>query len=88
MIRINSRTKTEGELLVRRMSDKAQAYYYGTDGIGVCADDRGDDEGIEVSYDFGQSWKTVTFAELEAAFEEMQEEAERELREEEEEEEE
>lgn len=73
MIKTN-RASNEGELLIRRMSDKAQAYYNGTDGIQVYAFDRDDNEEIEVSFDFGSSFATYTFDELQKAFEEMSDE--------------
>lgn len=73
MIR-NNRTKAEGELLVRRMSDKAQQYYNENEGPVIYADSRTDNEGIEVSYDNGRTFATVSFRELEADFEEMQRE--------------
>lgn len=70
MIKSN-RTKCEGELLIRRMCEKAQEYYSGTDGIIVHADSRNDDVDIHVSFDYGQSWETYNFDELENAFVEL-----------------
>lgn len=68
----STRTKSEGELLIRRMSQLAQNYYNDNDGIVIYADDRYDNEGIEVSTDFGNTFSTYEFEELQHEFEMLQ----------------
>lgn len=71
-MKMNSRTKSEGELLARRMSAKALQYYSENESIEIHANDRDDETGIYVSFDFGQSFSEVSFSELESDFEQLQ----------------
>lgn len=72
MNKLTARRKGEGELLVRRMSEKAQAYYNGAD-VDVYADDRSDNEGIDVQL-AGEPAETMSFKSIEAWFEQAQDE--------------
>ena len=76
-IRDNKRA-IAGEMAVRGMSAKAREFYYGTDGIGIMAIEEFDEERevTEVFYEL-TGWlvrpdhKYLTFAEVEAIFEEL-----------------
>lgn len=64
------RQRQEGEMLVRRMSDKAQKFYASTDPIEVLASSRDDEDGIRCSWG-GSPESEYSFIELEAMFEEL-----------------
>lgn len=68
---LNSRRKSEGELLVRRMSEKAQRYYNENE-ITVFAENRNDTAEIAVKDCDGV--RVRTFEALQAEFEAMQDE--------------
>lgn len=67
-------TMSEGSLLVRRMSEKAQKYFYNNEGVGVWADHRSDNEGIFAAFDYNAQPVEYTFDELEREFELMYDE--------------
>ena len=70
MNKLTAKRKSEGELLVKRMSEKAQTYYNGAD-VDVYADNRSDNEGIDVKFS-GEPAETVTFEALQSWFEVLQ----------------
>lgn len=72
MRKFTSRQAAEGELLVRRLSEKARKYYAGADTVGVYCDDRNDNENIAVKDIDGV--RIMSFEELQADFEAMQDE--------------
>lgn len=72
MRKFTSRQAAEGELLVRRLSEKARKYYDGADTVGVYCDDRNDNENIAVKDIDGV--RIMSFEELQADFEAMQDE--------------
>ena len=86
MGKLTSARKAEGEMLVRRMSEKAQEAYYGTDFFVVCADDRNSTEDIDLVTVDGA--KSMSFDELEKYLEDWQDAMNERLREDEEDEEE
>ena len=61
-------------MLARRLSKAAQEYYSGDDAIVIMADDRGDNEGLEVSFDYGSTFSTYSFSELDATLSAMMDE--------------
>lgn len=65
-----NRQKAEGEMLVGRLSEKAQKYYVETQPLGVYCNDRNDNDEIYIKDVDGI--KKVTFEELQTEFEEMQ----------------
>ena len=86
MGKLTSARKAEGEMLVRRMSEKAQEAYYGTDPLAVYADGRSSTECIDLVI-VGET-KNMTFDELEEYLEAWQNDMDEQLREDEEDEEE
>lgn len=86
MGKLTSARKAEGEMLVRRMSEKAQEAYYENDPLAVYADDRGSTEDIDLVTADGT--KNMTFDELERYLEDWQDAMDEQLREDEEDEEE
>lgn len=70
MGKLTSARKAEGEMLIRRMSEKAQEAYYGTDPLAVYADDRSSTEDIDLVI-VGET-KNMTFDELEEYLEAWQ----------------
>lgn len=82
MGKLTSARKAEGEMLVRRMSEKAQDAYYGTDSLAVYADDRGSTEDIDLVTVDGT--ENMTFDELERYLEDWQDDMDEQLREDEE----
>ena len=85
MGRITSARKEEGEMLIRRMSEKAQKAYCGTDPLAVYADDRNSTEDIDLVT--GDGAKSMSFDELERYLEDWQDAMDEQLREDEEDEE-
>lgn len=85
MGRITSARKEEGEMLIRRMSEKAQKAYYETDPLAVYADDRNSTEDIDLVTVDGA--KSMSFDELERYLEDWQDAMDEQLREDEEDEE-
>lgn len=76
------KSKLDGELAVRNMSDKAQEYYYGQDTVGV-RKYSDYDEALEqfvtlyaIDWGDGQIDKNLTFTMVELTFEQMQREIE------------
>lgn len=86
MGRITSARKEEGEMLIRRMSEKAQKAYYETVPFAVYADDRSSTEDIDLVTVDGT--EKVSFDELERYLEDWQDDMDEQLREDEEDEEE
>lgn len=86
MGKLTSARKAEGEMLVRRMSEKAQEAYYGTDPLAVYADDRSSTEDIDLVTADGI--KNMSFDELERYLEDLKDAMDERLREDEEDEEE
>lgn len=78
--------KIEGEMLIRRMSEKAQKAYYGIDSFVVCADDRNSTEDIDLVTVDGT--ENMSFDELERYLEDWKDVMDERLREDEEDEEE
>ena len=74
--------KIEGEMLIRRMSEKAQKAYYETDPLAVYADDRNSTEDIDLVTVDGT--KNMTFNELERYLEAWQDDMNEQLHEDEE----
>lgn len=72
---LTAKRAAEGELLIRRMSAKAQEYFNSTDTIKVYADDRNDVENIDVKDVDGV--RDMTFDELQAELEALQDEIEK-----------
>lgn len=82
MGKLTSARKAEGEMLIRRMSEKAQEAYYETDPLAVYADDRSSTEDIDlVTVDGAES---MSFDELERYLEDWQDAMDEQLREDEE----
>lgn len=73
--RFTARQAAEGEMLVRRLSEKARKYYDGTDTVGVYCNDRNDNEDIAVKDIDGV--RIMNFEALQADFEAMQDELDR-----------
>lgn len=86
MGKLTSARKAEGEMLIRRMSEKAQKAYYGTELLVVCADDRNSTEDIDLVAVDGT--KNMSFDELERYLEDLKDAMDERLREDEEDEEE
>lgn len=66
--------KQAGELITRFMSDIANEYYAGNDGVKLAVVGSCPDEQYFVSFDYGNSYTESSFKEIEAMFEECRRE--------------
>lgn len=69
MLKITQTMRSEGEMLARRLSKKAQVIYYGADQLTILARDRDANDGIWYRLYDGEAWQGTTFDELQTTLE-------------------